>query len=53
MIASTPRRLHPTRRSEVGGTEAHSLYPGTGRGDLLDVRDTQRGLEDRVHENRP
>ena len=53
MAAADPGRLHPPRGGEVGGPEAHPLHPGAGEGDLLDVDDALRGLEDRVDQDRP
>jgi hypothetical protein len=53
VAAADARRLHPPRRGEVGGAEAHALHARRRGGDLLDVGDAQRGLEDRVDEDRP
>ena len=53
VAAADARGLHPPRRREVGRAEAHALHARRGGGDLLDVRDAERGLEDRVDEDRP
>src|SRR5438093_1623600 len=42
-----------SERGEVGRAEAHALDARRGGGDLLEVRDAERGLEDRVDEDRP
>ena len=52
VAAAHARGLHPSRRGEVGGAEAHALHARGGGGDLLDVGDAERGLEDRVDEDR-
>ena len=44
--------LHPPGGGQVRGPEAHSLHPGAGGRDLLQVRDALRRLEDRVDEQR-
>ena len=50
MAAADAGRLHAPRGGEVGRAEAHALHAGAGGGDLLEVDDALRGLEDRVHE---
>ena len=53
MPAADPRGLHPPRGGEVGRAEAHPLHARAGGGDLLQVDDALRGLEDRVDQDRP
>ena len=53
MAAADPGRLHPPRGGEVGGAEAHPLHARAGGGDLLEVDDALRRLEDRVDQDRP
>ena len=53
VAAADPGRLHPPRGGEVGRAEAHPLHPRAGGRDLLEVDDAERGLEDRVDEDRP
>ena len=53
MAAADARRLHPAVRGEVGGAERQALHPRRRAADLLDVGHAPRGLEDRVHEDRP
>ena len=53
MAAADARRLHPSVRGEVGGAERQPLHARRGAADLLHVRHAPRGLEDRVHEDRP
>jgi hypothetical protein len=52
MAAANPGRLHAPEGGQVGRPEAHPLHSRAGRGDLLEVDDAERGLEDRVHEER-
>ena len=53
VAATDAGRLHPTVGGEVGRTEGEALHPGRGAADLLDVDHAARGLEDRVHQDRP
>ena len=53
MAAAHARRLHAPRGGQVGRADAHALHARRRRRDRLDVRDAERGLEDRVHEDRP
>ena len=53
VAAADARRLHAARGGEVGGAEAHALHARARGADLLDVGDAERGLEDRVHQDRP
>ena len=52
VAAADPGRLHPPRGGEVGGAEAHPLHARAGGGDLLQVDDALRRLEDRVDQDR-
>jgi hypothetical protein len=52
VAAADARRLHAPRRGQVGRPEAHALHARGGRRDLLEVRHAERGLEDRVDEQR-
>jgi hypothetical protein len=38
--------LHPHRRREIGGAEAHRLHAGAGGGDLFDVGDAGGAFDD-------
>ncbi len=53
MPATDPGRLHPSVRGEVCRPEREALHPRARPGDLLDVGDTARGLQNRVDEQRP
>ncbi len=53
MAAADAGRLHAPRRGQVGRAEAHALHARAGGGDLLEVHDALRGLEDRVDHDRP
>ncbi len=52
MAAAHAGRLHAPRCREVGRTEAQSLHAWACAGDLFDVRDTKRRLQNRVDEDR-
>ena len=52
MAAADAGRLHRARGGEIGGAEAHALHAGRSGGDVSDIVDALRGLQDRVHENR-
>ena len=53
MAAADAGGLHPPVGGEVGRAEREALHAGRRRADLLDVGHAARGLEDRVHEDRP
>src|SRR5437762_1010656 len=52
VAAADARRLHAARRGEVRRAEADALHARARGADLLDVGDTERGLEDGVHQKR-
>ena len=52
VATADPRRLHPPGCGEVGRPEAHPLHPGARGRDLLQVDHAERGLEDRVDQQR-
>ena len=53
MPAADARGLHPPRRGQVGGAEAHALDARAGAGDLLQVGHALGGLEHAVDQDRP
>jgi hypothetical protein len=53
VAAADARRLHAAARGEIGRAEGDALHARAGGRDLVDVRDSRGGLEDRVDEDRP
>src|SRR5262249_56325719 len=52
MSAANARRLHRTRGSKIGGTEADAVHAGRRYRDISDVVDAFGGLQDGVDQDR-